>query len=166
MEGQVEVVDHVPLGPAALVPEEAAEGLRLQLRLILVEVASDGAQLLGHRGRTLIIDADLGVVGVRDQVRDPREVLLVADVQVGHWDIGLLLSFGIGEVNLRPGLVIIVVIALRGASGKLRVLLLHGKWGLLLGPEGRGLLGALGAHQGCHDGRQLQVGGDDPSLRH
>jgi hypothetical protein len=87
VERQVEVVDHVPLGPAALVPEEAAEGLRLQLRLILVEVAADGPQLLGHRGRTLIIDVDLGVIGVQDQVRDPREVLLVADVQVGNWDV-------------------------------------------------------------------------------
>ena len=87
VEGQVEVVDHVPLGAAALVSEEAAEGLRLQLRLVLVEVAADGPELLGHRGRTLIIDVDLGVIGVQDQVRDPREVLLVADVQVGHWDV-------------------------------------------------------------------------------
>ena len=67
-------------------------------------------------------------------------------------------------MNLRPGMVIIV--ALRRASGKLRVMFLHGKWGLLLGPEGRGLLGTLRAHQRCHDGRQLQVGGIDPSLRH
>ena len=87
MEGQVEVVNHVTLGPAALVSEEAAKRLRFQLRLVLVEVAAEGAELLSHRGRTLIFDADLGVVGVRDQVRDPREVLLVADVQVDHWDV-------------------------------------------------------------------------------
>lgn len=74
------------------------------------------------------------------------------------------MSFGLGEVNLRPG--VVIVVALRRASGKLRILFLHGEWGLLLGPEGRGFLGTLGAHQGCHDGRQLQVGGIDPSLRH
>jgi hypothetical protein len=87
VEGQVEVVDHVSLGAAALVSEETAEGLRLQLRLVLVEVAADGTELLGHGGSTLILDVDLGIVGVQDQIRDPREVLLVADVQVGDRDI-------------------------------------------------------------------------------
>ena len=87
MEGQVEVVDHVSLGAAALVSEETAEGLRFQLRLVLVEVAADGTELLRHGGSTLILDVDLGIVGVQDQIRDPREVLLVADVQIGHWDI-------------------------------------------------------------------------------
>ena len=68
MEGQVEVVDHVFLGSAAFISEETAEGLRFQLRLVLVEVAANCSQLLCHRGRALIIDVDLGVVGVRDQV--------------------------------------------------------------------------------------------------
>ena len=46
------------------------------------------------------------------------------------------------------------------------MLLLHREWGLLLiGPEGRGLLGPFGTHQGSHYGRQLQVGRLCPPLR-
>ena len=108
-------MDLIALGPDALIAEEAAERLRLQLRLVRVEVASDGPQLLGHGGGALIFDLDLGVVGVRNQVRDPREVLLVADVQVGHWDVWLLGVFGFGQVDPRPGMVLVKVIALGGA---------------------------------------------------
>ena len=48
VEGHVEVVDHVSLGTVAFIPEEAAEGLRFQLRLVLIEVAADGSELLSH----------------------------------------------------------------------------------------------------------------------
>ena len=74
--------------------------------------------------------------------------------------------FGIGQVNPRLGIIVVSVVALRGAPYKLRMLFLDGEWGLLLGAEGRDLMGLFGAHKGCHDGRQLQVGALDPSLLH
>ena len=75
--------------------------------------------------RAVIFEGNLSVIRIRDQIRDAREILMVAEVQVGDWDVLGIWVLGIGQV--RPGTRMIVE-ALWRASRELRVLIFRCEW--------------------------------------
>jgi len=80
----VKVRYDIPIGSIAQKPPER---LGFQLELVFIEVAPDVPQFFGNVRRAIVLERYLRVIGIRDQIGDAREILLVSQVKVGDWDV-------------------------------------------------------------------------------
>ncbi len=115
------------------ISQEPTEWFRFKFDLVFIEVAPDVPQFLLYVRRAIVFEGYLRVIGIRDQIRDSVEILMVAQVQVGDWDVLGVWVLGIGQVRSRTG---VIVETLWRASRELWRLIFRCKRRLLSSTEG------------------------------